>query len=155
MRRRRRFHIGQTVGVQEAFGPVLFGVMIVGTLIAVLTFASARSSYDDIGKGGLNDGTDRPAHEPMTGAGADAMRDEEVRQMLEAKNARRVRRGLEPLDVEQELAALIRPAASKADPALEAEVRDLVRARNARRARKGQEPLDVEAEVARQLADFS
>jgi hypothetical protein len=69
--------------------------------------------------------------------------------MLEARNARRARRGEEPLDVETELRALLRPAA---DPALEREVRDLVQARNARRVRRGEEPLDVETEVARRLA---
>jgi hypothetical protein len=71
--------------------------------------------------------------------------------MLGARNARRVARGEQPLDVEAELDRLRRPAA---DPALEAEVRSLVEAKNARRARQGKEPLDVEAEVQRQLRDL-
>jgi hypothetical protein len=71
--------------------------------------------------------------------------------MLDARNARRLVRGQAPLDVEEELARLTRPAA---DPALEAEVRQLVEARNARRARRGQPPLDVEAEVRQQLDDL-
>ena len=62
-------------------------------------------------------------------------RDEEIRQMLEARNARRIRQGKEPLDMEAEMAALARPAI---DPGLAGEVRDLVVARNARRARAGQ-----------------
>jgi hypothetical protein len=78
-------------------------------------------------------------------------RDEEIRQMLEARNARRVRQGREPLDLEAEMAALARPAF---DPGLAREVRDLVIARNARRARQGKEPLDVEAEVQRRLRDL-
>ena len=79
-------------------------------------------------------------------------RDEEIRQMLEARNARRIRQGKEPLDVETELAALSRPAV---DPGLAGEVRDLVVARNARRVRQGKEPLDVEAEVERRLRDLT
>ena len=71
--------------------------------------------------------------------------------MLEARNERRRRRGLEPVDVEAELRALDRPAI---DPGLEAEVRALVVARNERRARQGREPLDVEAEVARELREL-
>ena len=80
-----------------------------------------------------------------------AVRDDEIRQMLEARNERRVRRGQEPLDVEAELARLSRPAI---DPALAAEVRQLVQARNARRVRRGEEPLDVEAEVQRALDEL-
>jgi hypothetical protein len=84
-----------------------------------------------------------------------AVRDDEIRQMLEARNERRVRRGQEPLDIEAELATLVAPSAAlDADPELVAEVRDLVIARNERRVRMGKEPLDVEAEVARQLRDL-
>src|SRR4051794_26724216 len=102
----------------------------------------------------LNDGTDRPAHEPPSGARFEAVRDEEVRQMLEARNERRVRRGQEPIDIEAELVQLTRPQVV-ADPALTAEIRDLVIARNERRVRMGKEPLDVEAEVRRQLDDLT
>jgi hypothetical protein len=75
---------------------------------------------------------------------------EEIRQMLEAKSARRQARGEAPLDVDAELAALARPGGG-ADPALREEVRQLVVARNERRMRQGKEPLDVEVEVERQL----
>ncbi len=141
--------------MQEAFGIVIFGVVIVAALVAVATLLSSRSAFAQIGAHGLNDGSDRPPSEPLSGPGLDAVRDEEARQMLEARNARRVRRGQEPLDVERELARLIaKPAASHADPQLVSEVRDLVLARNRRRVRQGKEPLEVEAEVARQLADL-
>jgi len=83
-----------------------------------------------------------------------AERDDEIRQMLEARNARRVARGQPAVDVEAELLRLTGPTAVAADPALRAEVRQLVQARNARRARRGQPPLDVEAEVERQLRDL-
>jgi hypothetical protein len=72
--------------------------------------------------------------------------------MLEARNARRIRQGKEPLDIEAEMAALSRPSF---DPGLAEEVRQLVEARNARRLRQGKEPLDVEAEVARRLRELS
>jgi hypothetical protein len=84
--------------------------------------------------------------------GQAAEREAEVRQMLEARNARRTARGLEAGDVEAELRELLRPAA---DPGLEAEVRELVVSRNARRIARGEEPLDVEAEVARRLRDLT
>jgi len=80
-------------------------------------------------------------------------RDAEIRQMLEARNARRAAQGRETVDVEAELAELTRPAAAS-DPEILEEVRALVRARNSRRIARGQEPLDEDAEVARQLRDL-
>jgi hypothetical protein len=138
----------------DALPIVIVAVTVLAALIAIATLASSGGSYDQIGRGGLSlrDGSDRPAREPASsGAPAARERDEEIRQLLEARNERRVRRGLQPVDVEAELRALERPAI---DPGLEAEVRALVVARNERRARRGQEPLDVEAEVARQLREL-
>jgi hypothetical protein len=141
------------VGVQDAFGIVLVVVVVVAAIVAIVTLAGFGRAYDEIGRGGmsLRDGSDRPARE-VTPAMAAGERDEEIRQMLQARNARRVRQGKEPLDVEAELAALSRPAI---DPGLAGEVRDLVIARNARRVRQGKEPLDVEAEVERRLRDLT
>jgi hypothetical protein len=139
--------------MQDAFGIVLVVVVVVAAIVAIFTLAGFGRTYDQIGRGGLSlrDGSDRPAREasPAMAAGE---RDEEIRQMLQARNARRIRQGREPLDVEAEMAALARPAI---DPALAGEIRDLVVARNARRARQGKEPLDVEAEVARRLRDLT
>jgi hypothetical protein len=138
--------------VQDAFGIVLVVVVVLAAIVAIITFAGFGRAYEQIGRGGLSlrDGSDRPAGEPspLVAAGE---RDAEIRQMLEARNARRVRQGREPLDVDAELAALTSPAV---DPALAGEIRQLVQARNARRARRGQEPLDVEAEVARRLREL-
>lgn len=136
--------------MQDAFGYVIFGIVIVAVIVAVGTLVSSHGAYAQIGANGLNDGSDRPADEPLSGASFVAVRDEEARQMLEARNARRARRGQPPLDVEAELALLV-AAPVPVDAALEAEVRELVGARNRRRAKRGQAPLDVEAEVARQL----
>ena len=74
--------------------------------------------------------------------------------MLQARNARRLRQGKAPLDVEAELARLLALRPAHVDAGLAGEIRDLVRARNRRRVKQGEEPLDVEAEVARQLAEL-
>lgn len=132
--------------VEEAFSYVLLAVVAVSVVAAVVSLRGDR--YDHIGRGGLFE--EEPGRTEQVPA---AVRDEEVRQMLDARNARRVARGQEPVDVEAELARLIRPASS-ADPALAAEIRALVVARNERRARRGEAPLDVEAEVRRQLDDL-
>jgi hypothetical protein len=132
--------------VQEALGVLIFVVVILAALIAVAGFAARSRAYDEIGRGGLS--IDRPPPERVTSR---VVRDDEIRQMLAARNERRIRRGEPPLDVEEELAKLTGAAPAGADPALEAEVRSLVVARNERRARKGEAPLDVEAEVRRQL----
>jgi hypothetical protein len=138
--------------MEDAFGIVLFVVVALAVVAAVWAAIGTGDLYRQIGRGGLslNDGEDRPRREP-TGAMAAGERDAEIRQMLEARNARRVARGQEPVDVEAVLAELTRPVA---DPSLVAEVRQLVDARNARRIRAGKEPLDVEQEVERQLRDL-
>jgi hypothetical protein len=137
--------------MQDAFWVVLVVVVVGASIVAVITFALTDKTYAQIGRGALS--LDQPtAAEPVSSA----VRDDEIRQMLEARNERRVRRGQEPLDIEAELATLVRPSAAalEADPALVADVRDLVVARNERRIRQGKEPLDVDAEVARQLRDL-
>jgi hypothetical protein len=134
--------------VQEAFVYVLFGVVIVASIVAIISLRGER--YDHIGRGGLFE--DDPRRRPPPPAVSAAERDTEIRQMLDARNARRAARGEAPIDVEAEMERLTRPAA---DPALVVEVRQLVVARNERRVRRGQEPLDVEEEVRRQLDDLT
>lgn len=128
-------------------------VVALGALVGVATFAGSRRAYEEIGADGIE--KDPSPREPSTAAGASEQADE-IRQMVQARNARRIRRGEEPLDVEAQVAELTAqsPGAS-ADPAVEEEIRQLVAARNARRIRRGEEPLDVEAEVRRQLAALS
>lgn len=139
-------HRWRTIGdVQEAFGIVIVVVVVLAAIVAVVTVAGSGKAYDEIGRGG-------PSTGPPPAATGPPSADEEIRQMLAARNARRVRRGEEPVDVEAELLALRRSAP---DPGLAAEVRQLVEARNARRARQGREPLDVEAEVARRLRELA
>lgn len=144
--------------MQDAFAWVLVVVLAGAVVAAAWAGIASRAPYDQIGQGGLFDdgsgGTGSKAGGVATAVAA-AERDAEIRQMLDARNARRVARGQEPLDVEAEVARLLAGPAPAADPALVAEVRQLVEARNARRARQGKEPLDVEAEVARQLRELT
>jgi hypothetical protein len=141
----------------DALPVVIVAVTVLAALIAVATLASSGRSWEQVGRGGLSlrDGSDRSPAEPapVGSAAAARERDEEIRQLLEARNARRRARGLEPVDVEAELRALT--AAPAVDPGLEAEIRQLVVARNERRARQGRAPLDVDAEVARQLRELA
>jgi hypothetical protein len=141
--------------MQDAFVWVLVVVLAGAVIAAAWAGIASRTPYDQIGRGGLFE--EEPGRRPSGSAGAAvaaAEREAEIRQMLEARSARRVAKGGPPLDVDAELAALLseRPIA---DPGLVAEVRQLVEARNARRARAGKPPLDVEAEIARQLRDLT
>ena len=144
--------------MQDAFGTVLFVVVGIGAVVAIASLFTRGRLYDDIGRGGLSIGEDRDLR-PRGATGPTAVplsaaeRDAEIRQMLEARNARRAARGQAIQDVDAELAALTRPSAAS-DPEIVEEVRALVNARNARRVARGREPLDVEAEVERQLRDL-
>jgi hypothetical protein len=142
------------LGVQEAFGIVLFVVVVLGAAVAVLSLFGRRRLYEQIGRGGLAMDHDRSASGPASGSAAAMLeRDEEIRQLVAARNERRVRRGEAPLDVESEVARLTQPTVA-VDSGLAEEVRQLVVARNERRARAGEPPLDVEEEVARQLREL-
>jgi hypothetical protein len=133
--------------VHGSFNTVLWVVCVVAIVVALAALISTRQTWQDFGKSGLlMDSELKP--QPSSGVTPDAERDEEIRQMMEARNARRLRRGEAPLDVEQEIARL---TPQKFDAELESEVRDLVKARNYRRVRAGKSPLDIEAEVQREL----
>jgi hypothetical protein len=143
--------------MQEAFAIVLFVVVGVGVIAAIVSLFTRGRLYDDIGRGGMSIGEDRdtlPRAREAPPPVDPAERDDEIRQMLEARNARRAARGEETVDVEEELQALTHAQAAADDPEIVEEVRALVHARNARRIARGEEPLDVEAEVARQLRDL-
>jgi hypothetical protein len=144
-------------GVADAFLWVMVGAVAVGVIVAFLTLFVGGSGYERIGKGMFSlDEPDRPRGPAPGSAAADAEARAEIRQLVEAKSARREARGESPLDIEAEIDALTGPAAAgDADPALREEIRQLVVARNERRMRQGKEPLDVEAEVERQLRDLT
>jgi hypothetical protein len=137
--------------VHHAFGTVLWVVCAIGFIVAILALVVARKTWEDYGKGLLMD-SDLPQGPAPGSAAAIHERDTEIREMLKAKNERRLRRGEQPIDVEEELARLTAP---KIDAGLRAEIRDLVVARNHRRTRAGKPPLDVEAEIEREIEKLS
>jgi hypothetical protein len=137
--------------VQGAFATVVLVVCGVGVAGAVVALLLGRRTWEDYGRNHLMMERSDTRHAAGSAAAA-SERDEEIRQMLEARNARRRRRGEPELDVEAEVSRLTTPAV---DDELRAEIRDLVMARNHRRARQGKPALDVEAEIHRQIAALS
>jgi hypothetical protein len=143
-------------------GEVILAIVLITIPIAAITFAlGAGGAFRQIGKGQFSVQFEGDLPQELHDSSADrsaAVRDAELRQMLEAKAYRQRARGEEPIDVEAEMSRLLaaeREAAPAGDdPQLHAEVRQLVVARNHRRVRKGEEPLDVEAEVERQLREL-
>jgi hypothetical protein len=137
--------------VHSTFNIVIWVVSLLAVVIAFGALIASRKTWEDYGKGRFVMDHD-PVRESRAGSGAAlAERDDEIRQLLEARNERRARRGEAPIDVEQELARLTAPAV---DPELREEIRQLVVARNHRRARAGKPPLDVEAEIEREISEL-
>jgi len=132
------------------FGTVVIVVAIVAVVIAALSYRGSGRIYSGLGREGGLEMTREPSA-PAPASGPEVQ--EEIRQMLEAKSARRQARGQPAIDVEAELAELTRPAAG-ADPGLREEIRQLVIARNERRLRQGKEPVDVDEEIERQLREL-
>jgi hypothetical protein len=145
--------MGNTVGkVESGLAVVVIVVSILGIIGAVAAFIGSGKLYEQVGKGDFALDRDSTSVGPKPGsAAAQAEAEAEIRQLLEAKSARREARGEPALDIDAEVAALSRPQG--VDAGLRDEVRQLVIARNERRIRRGEEPLDVEAEVERQLRD--
>jgi len=135
----------QTNSVHSAFNIVIWVVCILAVVIAFGALIASRKTWEDYGNGRFVMDHDTPRD---TGV---AERDDEIRQLLEARNERRARRGEAPIDVDSELARLTAPAI---DPALREEIRQLVVARNHRRVRAGKPPLDVEAEIEREITSL-
>src|SRR5829696_9636243 len=96
LRRLKRAHTRENVCVEDAFGYILVAVVVVSAIVAVLSLRGDR--YEHIGRGGLFEDEPKRRDAPVP----QAVVDEEVRQMLDARNARRVARGQEPLDVDAE-----------------------------------------------------
>jgi hypothetical protein len=146
--------------MRELFGDVVVAVVALSSLGAVVALIGSGELLRELGRGSLalDREDDRPPGPPPDSPAGRAEREAEIRQLLQARNERRLRNGRPPLDVDAELARLTAsPAgggAARPDPTLEDEVRRLVEARNARRLRSGRKPLDVEAEVARHLAEL-
>jgi hypothetical protein len=135
---------------------VVVGAVVMFLLVGIGSFLAGGSVYDKIGEGGLSSGpaTAPPPNSPQ----ALAEREEEIRQMLQARSDRLVRSGGQALDIDAEFARLDEPeaggAVGKHDRGLTEEVRQLVVARNERRMRSGEEPMDIDEEVKRTLDEL-
>jgi hypothetical protein len=141
--------------MEELFGTVLIVACVLAVVAAAISFWGTGKIYRGLGKSGIfsmDEPERRSAGQPPS-APTSAEAQEEIRQMLEAKSARREARGQAPLDIEAELASLTAPATPR-DAQLREEVRQLVVARNERRLRQGKAPLDVEEEIERQLREL-
>jgi len=87
--------------MHSAFNIVVWGVCILAVVIALGVLIASRKTWEDFGKGRLTMDRDEPGPGSVAGL---AERDEEIRQLLEARNARSARRaGKPPLDVEAEI----------------------------------------------------
>jgi hypothetical protein len=138
-------------------GMILIVIVVVVIPIAAIAFASVGPSLKSLGKGQWAIERELPPSRGLTDnmvTVPHAVREAEIRQMVEAKSYRRQARGEPPLDVKAEIERLlgeIDSAPAGLDRELREEVRQLVLARNERRMRRGEPPLDVETEIERQL----
>jgi hypothetical protein len=147
--------MGNTVSeVDSGLATVVIVVSIVGIVAAVVAAIGSGRLYEQVGKGAFSLDREEPSGPAPDSPAARAEAAEEIRQLVEAKSARRQARGEPPLDVEAEVAALTAGPEPMRDDSLRDEVRQLVEARNERRIRRGEKPLDVEAEVERQLREL-
>lgn len=126
-------------------------VVGIGAVAAVALLATSGRTWKEYGKGHLL--LERDVEPSVAGTtAAEHQREEEIRELLTARNELRRRRGKATVNVDRELQRLTAPSV---DPGLREEIRQLVIARNHRRQRTGKPPLDVEAEVERKIRELS
>jgi hypothetical protein len=141
-------------------GTVFIIVVLVALPVGALVFAmGAGNALQKVGKGPFALEQDFPqSSQGAVQAVSAEVREEEIRQMIQARSDRGVARGRNALDVDAEVEKLLASDSGGpglgADRALREEVRQLVVARNERRQRQGKEPLDVDKEVERQLREL-
>ncbi len=141
-------------------GIILIVVVLIALPIGAIVFAmGAGGALRQIGKGDFAIEQDFPQRSggPTTAVSAE-VREEEIRQMVQARSDRGVAKGRQALDVDAEVERLLATEGGGpglgADRGLRQEVRQLVVARNERRQRQGKKPLDIEREVERQLREL-
>ncbi len=141
-------------------GTILILVVLVALPLGAIVFAlGAGNALQKIGKGqfALEEDFPQSSQGPVHAVSPE-VREEEIRQMIQARSDRGVARGRAALDVDAEVETLLASEQGGpglgADRALREEVRQLVVARNERRRRQGKKPLDVEREIDRQLRDL-
>ncbi len=149
------------LSAEVELGTVLILLVLVALPIGAVAFAmGAGNALKQIGKGDFAIEQEMPQRGGSGAAPAvsAAVREEEIRQMVEARSYRRVARGEEALDVDAEVDKLLKPSGGSGtlghDEDLRDEVRQLVVARNERRRRQGKKALDVEKEIERQLSEL-
>lgn len=81
-------------------GIVVLAVVVVAAVVSLLLLPARGRAYDEIGRSAL-------AEAPPPSDDAHSLEDE-VRQLVEARNARRARNGEPPLDVAAEVARELR-----------------------------------------------
>ena len=86
------------MGVDDAFLLVVICVSLLALVGAVIALATSGGSYDHIVRGVIEEVRPEAPGEDIA----------ELRELLEARNARRVARGEPPLDVDAELSRRLR-----------------------------------------------
>src|SRR5262245_45332628 len=98
--------MGMLLAMSADAGTALIAIAFIVLPLAGMMFAEGSSRrYDEIGKGGLTflDGDSDRDDE----AESAAVREEEIRQMVQAKSDRGVDKGADPLDVDAEVEKLL------------------------------------------------
>jgi hypothetical protein len=141
-------------------GTIFILVVLVALPLGAIVFATgAGGALRNIGKGqfALEEDFPQTSRGPVHAVSAE-VREEEIRQMIQARSDRGVAKGRKALDVDAEVEKLLATESSGAslggDRELREEIRQLVVARNERRERQGKKPLDVDREVERQLREL-
>ncbi|MDX6607570.1 MAG: hypothetical protein QOD14_2110 [Solirubrobacterales bacterium] len=141
-------------------GTILILVVLVALPVGAIVFAlGAGGALKQIGKGDFAMEQDFPQSSSGSIHAVSAeVREEEIRQMIQARSDRGIAKGRKPLDVDAEVEKLLASESGGpglgGDRGLREEVRQLVVARNERRQRQGKKPLDVEKEIDRQLSEL-
>jgi hypothetical protein len=141
-------------------GTVFILVALLALPIGAIVFAmGAGGALKQIGKGQFAMEQDFPqSSQGSIHAVSAEVREEEIRQMIQARSDRGVAKGRKALNVDAEVEKLLATESTgpglAGDRALREEIRQLVVARNERRQRQGKKPLDVEKEIARQLREL-
>jgi hypothetical protein len=141
-------------------GTILILVVLLALPVGAIVFAmGAGGALRQIGKGDFAMDHDMPQSSGGSMAPiSPEVREEEIRQFIQARSDRGVARGRKPLDVDAEVKKLLEADEVGpdlgADQGLREEVRQLVVARNERRKRQGKKALNVEKEIERQLREL-
>jgi hypothetical protein len=140
-------------------GTILILVVLLALPVGAIVFAmGAGGALRQIGKGDFAMDHDMPQSSGGSMAPiSPEVREEEIRQFIQARSDRGVAKGKKPLDIDAEVQKLLAEDAGPGlggDKQLREEVRQLVVARNERRKRQGKKALDVEKEIERQLREL-